>query len=369
MSDTRLSMREQLMAAVDQHGFKDEAPVERVNDAPAPKGEPPAEVVRVDPLQPQGSIRQHEAPKEKIEAKVETKEAKTEERPRDETGKFVARKAPGQLKKELQPVWEKPGGHTPEEWLQLQDEFIRRESDHSKNSGELQKKLGEIEPKNKAFDEVFSPYRERLSRQGIEPVSFVKQLLAMADYADRDFAGFVSEQARMRGVDLSALIQQQVDAPQGDPRVVALENQLRQITAQLQGNQQQAQQRTQSEVAQHVQAFQSASNSDGSPKHPHFERVKGHMGSLMGADAKLTLEDAYRDACYAVPEIREAILADEWSARESKRLEELKRAEDAAKSNRGGPNGQAPSSLPRGSSIRAQLLSAWDSQAGNARVQ
>lgn len=379
MSDQRLSMRDQLEAAFSEHS--DESPAAAVvndnHEAPAPKGSERQEAVSAEPevkAKPQKAVPQHSLvePKKvdvKPEAKVEQKqEAKPGERERDASGKFVPKKVPGQWKKELHTYWEKPGGHTAEEWAAIQEEILRREGDYSKSESSFRQRLNDMEPAYKGFTEAFTPYKERLARSGLEPVSLVKQLLAQADFADRDFAGFVTEQARMRGFDIASLIQQQQDAPQAAPEVVALQRELAAIKNTISSQQAQVQHQTQAEVRTQVESFQNATNEDGSPKHPHFERVKVKMGSLMHASPEMTLDQAYRDACYADPEIREALLADEWEQRESKRREELARQSNAAKSNMGRTSGTTGTPLPKGSTIRAQLTAATEQLWGESRV-
>lgn len=376
MPDERLSMREQLEASFSQHeGGERTETVTNNADSPAPKGAERQESVSVEPEQKPASkvdrvVPQHQAAEKKVEQKPEVKtEAKTEERPRDAQGKFVPKTFPAQWKKQFETHWSKPGGHTAEEWAAIQEEILRREGDHTTNAGKLQSRISEMEPMFKGFTDAITPYKDHLARRGVEPLGLIKQLLASAEFADRDFAGFVTEQARMRGFDLASLIQQQQDSQaQVDPAVRKLEQELAALKSTITTQQVTAQNQTRAEVRSQVEAFQNATNEDGSPKHPHFERVKVKMGSLMQAAPDLTLEQAYKDACYADPEVREAILADEWDQREKKRLAELERQKNAAKSTMGSTSGMNGSALPKGSSIRAQLSHAYDQLEGNARV-
>ena len=378
MPDDRQSLREQLAANFDSQETADSGTPERTEQRAEVVTERPHEVQNAGKAVQSAGVKTSDAVggvqvnSEPVKGKTEpAKEAeqKTEGPARGADGKFVAKKYPGTWKKELEAHWTKPGGHTPEEWAAIQSEIERRESEHSSNATGLQKRLAEIETSSKPFNEIFAPYKETFARRGIDPAALTKQLLAMAEFADRDFAGFVTEQARMRGLDLASLVQQQQDSGQAaDPRVLQLETQLRTLQAQIQGGQQQAQQHVQSQVKSEVDAFSQATNQDGSPKRPHFERVKPLMGRLLAGDQTLTLEQAYDQACYADPEIRQALLQDEWAQREKKRLEDLKRIEDAAKSHRGSTNGREATPLPKGSTLRAQLSHAYDLEAGEARV-
>ncbi|MDH4187417.1 MAG: hypothetical protein OEV08_10495 [Nitrospira sp.] len=380
MSDQRLSMREQLEANYDSVGggeggssVREEAS-EVVRSGPGERSGGQTEIslnkvgdaVRADSFIETRKDKKPEAPEQKVEQKADDKAVA-----RDEKGKFTAKKYPGQWKQDLAPLWEKPGGHTAEEWAKFQEEALRREMVYSTDQSNWQKRLNEMEPVYKGITQVFEPYKDTFARRGIEPVAVMKQLLALSEYADRDPVGFLTEQARMRGLDLASLVQQQQDSGQPvDPKVAALETELRQIKAVIQATQNQTQVQQQQSVTKQVQTFQTATNEDGSPKHPHFDRVRLKMGSLMTADQDLSMEDAYRDACYADPEVRESILADEWTRRNAKHAEDLKRASDAAKSQRGGSSGRfAGQSLPKGSSIRAQLEANYDRLNGDARVQ
>ena len=378
MSDQRLSMREQLEANYDSVGGEGastrEESSEIVRSGPGERATGPTEIslnkvgdaVRADSFIESRKDKTLEVTEKKVEQKADDKTVA-----RDEKGKFTAKKYPGQWKQDLAHLWEKPGGHTAEEWAKFQEEALRRETVYSTDQSNFQKRLNEMEPVYKGITQVFEPYKDTFARRGIEPVAVMKQLLALSEYADRDPVGFLTEQARMRGLDLASLVQQQQDSGQPvDPKVAALETELRQIKAHIQASQYQSQAQEKQSITNHVQTFQNATNEDGSPKHPHFERVRVKMGSLMTADENLSVEDAYRDACYADPEVRESLLADEWTKRNAKQIDDLKRASDAAKSQRGGSsgrfNGQA---LPKGSSIRAQLEANFDRLNGDARVQ
>lgn len=73
--------------------------------------------------------------------------------------------------------------------------------------------------------------------------------------------------------------------------------------------QQRQQEQAQIEAAQTaIQEFAAATGEDGQPKHPHFEEVKGAMGALMQSGAASSLDDAYEQACWTLPALREGLM-------------------------------------------------------------
>lgn len=57
-----------------------------------------------------------------------------------------------------------------------------------------------------------------------------------------------------------------------------------------------------------VLAFKNERDSEGNIAHPHLEQVADVMDLLMGQNPTLTLQQAYDNACYAVPEVRDMML-------------------------------------------------------------
>ena len=57
-----------------------------------------------------------------------------------------------------------------------------------------------------------------------------------------------------------------------------------------------------------VLAFRNERDNEGNLLHPHLEQVADMMDLLMGQNPSITLQQAYDNACYAVPEVREQLL-------------------------------------------------------------
>ena len=95
------------------------------------------------------------------------------------------------------------------------------------------------------------------------------------------------------------------------------------------------------QVSSQLDDFRTATNEDGSLKHPHYDEVSTTMGGLMQADPDLSLEDAYPIAVRAkLPEAMEA------EARKKARKEliaEARKAKRRQTSGRSGPGVPQPS--------------------------
>lgn len=84
------------------------------------------------------------------------------------------------------------------------------------------------------------------------------------------------------------------------------------------------------QLQSHISAFASATNADGTPKHPHFETVKASMGALLSSGAANTLDDAYQLAVKPIMAVIEAERAKVASDSQKKQAETIQKAKKAA---------------------------------------
>lgn len=103
---------------------------------------------------------------------------------------------------------------------------------------------------------------------------------------------------------------------QEQARIAQLESQLNEVR----------QQQYQSQIA----SFAAATNADGSPKHPHFEVVKGAMGQLLASGAAQSMEDAYAMAAKPIEDRIAAELARVSATTTAKQREAVEKAKRAA---------------------------------------
>lgn len=364
-----LSIREQLESAFEDKEEPEAVVADAVDhDAPAPEGADQPEAISAKP--------------EPVEKPAKERVVKAGEQPEK------AAKAPPVVEEQKPAVAEKAAKQPPVQdaeaaapgflsvagkgkWAALDPilkrEFKKYERDQGENGRKLHEEMSRIKPEYDEISRAFAPYRDTFARRGMSPAQVTHQLLALANQADTDPVGFIKEQMRMRGITAEHL----ADGPgqsEGDPKIRELETELKRVQSYIQNTQEQSNQQTQHQVKTTVLSFQNAANEDGSPKHPHFDRVRTKMGALMSADDDLSIEAAYEQACYADPEIRKAVLAETQAEAERVRLANLKRSQNAGKSTLGGTAGRSSGGLPAGSSIRAQLTHAFDKYEGEARI-
>lgn len=176
----------------------------------------------------------------------------------------------------------------------------------------------------------------------------------------------LAEQFRVDLAKLAAPTQQQEDV-YVDPQVAAIQQALTPIQQWMQDQQRAAEdaQRQQQEAAQRsvqtaVQEFASTKDDAGQPKYPHFETVRQHMAALINAGAAKDLADAYEQAVWATPNLRQQLLAAQQQQDQQQRQEQQRqqaaRARQAAGSIAGAPGGVAPPAKPSDTSIRGLLL-------------
>jgi len=267
---------------------------------------------------------------ETIEAPAEA----TDDRPRDEAGRFAPkeapveaqepsepkpqRKYPSSWKRELEPVYRRLEADP--ELAAVLDEVERREGDFHKGVEQYKSKAQFAE----AMEKAISPYMATIQSMGASPDYAVQSLLA-ADHRLRygtptDKAQAMQQLAQFYGIDLGAVPQQ----AQTDPTIDALQRELYQLRHQVQQQFQQHEQVSEAQILSDIDAFKADK--------PHFETVRKAMAAMIQAGEAANLQEAYDKAVWAHPEIRTSLIEQQRKADEAKRKEEAQRAAAAAKS-------------------------------------
>lgn len=329
--------------------------------------EPEIADIPVEPAEPVAA----EVPKE--EAKEETKAEATE--------------APAEAKAEEQPH-ESSVSRPPATWSAtakaefgklpdvVRNEIAKREADFSRGIQQYAEKAkladrytAEIQPYDAMFRSLnASPeqfMRDALNTEyklrTISPQEKTQMLLQYAQHYGADLSiipQLLGTQPREEGgqPDIEALVRQSVQQLVNPlaQKVQTWEQQ----TAQASQRQYQA---LEAEVGGQIEAFQNAVDESGQPKHLFFENVRGAMSGYIERGEAANLEQAYEMACYANNEVRTALIAQEQSKAEAKRLDEAKRRAAASKhasfdvSGQGGVGIADTSKLSIADEIRAQL--------------
>lgn len=160
------------------------------------------------------------------------------------------------------------------------------------------------------------------------------QYLARLYNLDKQFAsdplGFINGIMRSSGITLD-MLQNGVNSPEWQQR------QFQNQQAQQLGNMERRfeemlnQRLGQEEFTRNVIAFAKERDSEGNLTHPHIQKVSDMMDLIMGQNPSISLQEAYDNACYAVPEIRNLILKENMEKEAKAKLaqEELNKAKNA----------------------------------------
>lgn len=260
-------------------------------------------------------------------------------------------------------------------------EIAKREQDYSRG---IQQHAEKAKIADTLMREI-QPYEAMLRAEGSTPDRAIASLLRSAyvlrTASPQQKGELIMQIAQQYGADLSQLSGQRAQ-PEGQQQDLT---QVQQMVQQLvaphlqriqswEQQQTQAQQQQEWQMEQEIQgqigAFQSATNEDGSPKHLYFENVRGLMSAYFANGQAKDLEQAYEMACWANPEVRAALIADQQSKAEAQRLEEAKRKAGNARAAGFNVSGQGGIGIAGAtqSSLRDELAAQLDGAMGTARV-
>lgn len=139
-----------------------------------------------------------------------------------------------------------------------------------------------------------------------------EQKRAMIEQIARDY-GVSQEQAPAYTTDPMA----EDDRPYVDPEIARMleetQRQMQAVQSQFVSQEQAMQQRQMAEASQMVETFRTATNEDGSPKHPYFGEVEAVMATLAQAEQAQgripNLDALYEQATWSTPEVRAKLMA------------------------------------------------------------
>ena len=301
-------------------------------------------------------------------------EAPKDTRPRDEHGRFIQAKPEGAeaepaVNAPVEPAkpFDAPAHFNAEQKAKFaslpaeaQNYVVEvekaREAEYTRRSQEHAEFKRTAEP----WVEAVSPYTKYLSHiapgLGETPQTLVRKIIA-TEYQLRNapppqrYQAF-AQLAQAYGVDLASLASGQLPA-QTQPQQAPYDPRLNQIAAEVRSLKQE---REQHAAIQQITDFANTKDESGQPKYPHFERVKGVMGSLIDAKQAKTLDEAYTQAVKPFQDMIDSELAKRTQALEAERQAALDKAKKAA------PVKTSTGSLPKGK-IEAKGLDAHISAA------
>ena len=233
--------------------------------------------------------------------------------------------------------------------------FMERYKDLEGDYTKKTQAIAQYKKRQEAFDEIMQPHKADFERAGMDDVGAVRQLLAAHDYLRKDPQSAISWLANQYGVDIGAIGNDSAAEDDfADPQIKALQQQVAQLTGFIQNQQTQAQSQSQASTQSFIDQFAAETDANGNPAHPHFEKVRNVMGSLISSNNATDLQSAYEMAVYADPELRQAEvkrLAAQQS-QETVKTDAVKKAKKAQRSKVRGSATPAAQALPANASIR-----------------
>lgn len=338
-------LRSQLEAAFAEQKEEPEAPEAPVEAKPDRPRDEHGRFARAD----KPEVAESPAP---IEAKADEKPAEAPAQPEVQQPEAPKALAP-------------PNGWTAEakaKWHELPPEIQAAVNQREQDVHKQFSKMDEERHFGREMHRVVSPYLAQIQAEGGTPQGAVQSLLNTA-YVLRNGSPQQKQQALLSvakefNIDLPA----QVD-DQTPPEYRALQERLAQLEGSLHQQTYAQQQATQATIQSEIQAFAS------DPEHTHFEEVKAEMAALLQSGRAPDLKSAYDMACWARPDIRTTLLAQQRASEEQKRREEQARAAAEARSKSVSPRGSGgviQSAVNPNGSLREQLTQAFRASQSSA---
>lgn len=315
-------------------------------------------------------------------AAAEAREPKTDERPRDEQGRFApkaeakakstddslpdigqpkpasAPDTPQPATSEQQPAPSTASGQPPPGWsAEAKAEWTKLspaiQAAVFKREQEVSSGFAKYAQRDRELEQVIGPRRQYYAAEGTTDTQAINNLWlwfeALRNTPQESFPAL----AQTFGFDLSTVASGARGNPQpSDPRLQTLEQRVAAI-------QQHTEQQNMAARQAELTSWSSAKDANGQPLRPHFEKVRVMMGRLMASQFAAGLDDAYEKAVKLTPEVVAEIAASEKAAAERAQAEAALKARPAgqrraAVSVRGGaPNGAGAQAQP--TSIRESL--------------
>lgn len=257
---------------------------------------------------------------------------------------------------------------------ELKEEINRQDREAQAFITKKSEDLSRRQQKYQEFDNVLAPVEERLALMGVSSAQFVRQLVALHSYLERDPKSAIKDIADSYRLNLQDLSKQDVSV---DPQYRALADRQAQLERELQGRQAAEVAYHKSQVDNEVHRFATERDQSGNPvrpfldeAHPHFQEFYEHMLLIAEglkkrypeAHPRAILDVAYDRAQGASPSVRQGLIEAQTKELEAKRVAEQKEKSKQAKrsgvSVMGAPEGIANGHVP--DSLEDTIRAAFD---------
>jgi hypothetical protein len=241
--------------------------------------------------------------------------------------------APGNLKPELRAAWD-AADPALRQWINAREVEVHKGFT----------RMDEERQYGRSLRQVIDPYMPLIQSQGSDAVKTVQALLNTAYVftagTPQQKVAALHQVATQYGIPLEHLFQHAQGQPRVDPNVAALQQQVQQLTQSRQQEQAEAERHQQYQLQTEIAAFAAA------PGHEHFEQVKTYMGSLLTNGHAKDLQDAYEQAVWARPDLRQTVLAAQQQTAQQAQATQAQARAEAARKAAGSVAGSPGTSVP-----------------------
>lgn len=246
---------------------------------------------------------------------------------------------------------------------EVQNEIVKREKEMSRaiTAHDQDRTFG------KTLRDVVGPYMPMINSEGSTPEIAIQSMLNTAyklrNSTPQEKGVLLANLARQYGADLSAFTGDPDEQAYVDPIVQALQQKVQQLEGYLTQQHTQQQSFSEQNVLRDIEKFGS------DPAHPHFEAVGQKMADLIKAGIAADLQDAYDQAIYMLPEVRQQVISAQQTDAQRKQIEDAKnkaaRARQLASVNLNSRPSPVPAKTMSGS-IDQTLHDTYESLMGSA---
>lgn len=247
----------------------------------------------------------------------------------------------------------------------IRKEVLKREADMERGRAQWQSGAERLN----RLDAILGPRTDMIRMRGMDEAGAVQALFAAQDFLERNPIEGLRHLARTYGVDPRALASAPPQPgrpmpPQAQPpaHLAALARDVETLKGALAQQRQRADEAKMTALSGQLQAFMT------DPGNLYFENVRGRMHALLQAGAARDFADAYQQAIWSDPDVRQALLRQEQAERQGQASDAARakaaQARHASGSITGSPSpGSRPGRGGPAPTLRDELLNAWSQHA------
>jgi hypothetical protein len=212
------------------------------------------------------------------------------------------------------------------------------------------------------IEKAIEPYKQTLAYMGVDEGTAIRTLFAAHQRILSDPANGILQLAQQFGI-MDQLRQQfapDTDDEFVDPEIKALRQQVNELHSQLGNFQTQTVQSQQQELLSQIESFKNQKDEKGNPVHPYFDKVRTQMATLVQQGK--TMEQAYNEVVWTVPEYRDkhlkTVTAKRKGETDADKAKRVKAAKKAAVANKTSGKSQADD-VDDSLTVKDELRAAW----------